>query len=210
MKGPTKPLQRLLTSSVLLFTAAVASATVISLDPRATYLRTDGDAALDAVAYPLSSFDISPGDWIRIERLGFYSPLNPGYPDINRYLDAVFSGSAALLSYVNLNRVQNAIDAGTDFVSPNTWIGSLSTDITQDFAVDDGSTFNFVELQVPAGATHIFFTVSDSLFGDNGDPNGDFGAAISIIPEPSIAALSLTALAFAARRPFANVKQNTL
>src|ERR1035437_4878107 len=105
MKSSTKPIQRLLTSLVLLLTAAVASATGISLDSRATYLRTEGDNALDAVAYPLSSFGIAPGDLIRIERLGFYSPLNPGYPDSNRYLDAVFSGSATLLSSANLNRV---------------------------------------------------------------------------------------------------------
>jgi hypothetical protein len=113
-------------------------------------------------------------------------------------LDAVFSGSATLLSSANLHRVQNAIDAGTDVFTPNTWLGGSPTDITQDFAVDDGSTFSFVELQVPAGASYIFFSVYDSLFGDNGDPNGDFGASITIIPEPSITALFLTALALAA------------
>ena len=103
-----------------------------------------------------------------------------------------------MLSSASLNRVQNAIDAGTDVVTPNPWLGGSPTDIAQDFAVDDGSTFSSVELQFPAGATHIFFAVNDSLFGDNGDPNGDFGAAISIIPEPSTAALFLTGLTLTA------------
>jgi hypothetical protein len=179
----------LLTASTFLVTAGTASAAFLSLDPRATYLRTDSDNALDAVAFSLSSLGISPGNMIRIERLGFYTPLNPGYPDSVRYLDAVFSGSATLLASSNLNRVQNAIDAGVDVSTPNTWLGGSPTDISQDFAVDDGNTFSSVEVQVPMGATHIFFTVNDSLFGDNGDPNGDFGAQITLVPEPSVWAL---------------------
>jgi hypothetical protein len=189
MKRPTTLSQCSLTSLLLLLAAAIASGATISLDPRATYLRTEGDTALDAVAYPLSSFGIVPGDYIQIERQGFYTPLSSGYPDSNRYLDAVFSGSAVLLSYDNPNRVQDAVAAGTGVITPNTWIGNLPTDIPQDFVIDDGSTFSSVELQVPAGARYIFFTVNDSLFGDNGDPNGDFGALITVIPEPSTSAL---------------------
>lgn len=104
------------------------------------------------------------------------------------------SGSATLPWSTNLHRVPDATDAGTGFVSANTWLGNLPTDIPQDFAVDDGSTFSYAELCVPAGATHIFYTVSDSLFGDNADPNGDFGAETSIIPEPSTPALALAGL----------------
>ena len=186
---------RLLTCSVVLLTTAAASGAFLSLDPRATYLRTESDPALSAVAYPLASLGVSPGDFIRIERVGFYSPLNPGYPDSIRYLDAVFSGSSTLLSSANLNRVPDAIDAGTDVFTPNTWIGGLPTDISQDFAVDDGSTFSSVELHVPVGANYIFFTVNDSLFSDNGDPNGDFGANISVIPEPSSMVLAVVGAA---------------
>src|SRR5436190_4518307 len=185
MKTLKTPFPHLLTFLALVLTTATASATFVSVDPRATYLKTDSDTAFDAVAYPLSIFAASPGDVIRIERVGFYTPLNPGYPDSVRYLDAVFSGSATLLPSANLNRVQGAIDAGTDFLSANTRIGGSPTDITQDFVVDDGNTFSFVELQVPDGATHLFFTVNDSLFGDNADPNGDFGAQITVVPEPS-------------------------
>lgn len=194
MKNLTKPMLRLLTFSFFLLTTTVTSATFVSVDSRATYLRTESDTALDAVAVSLSFLGISSGDLIRIERLGFYTPLNPDFPDSIRYLDAVFSGSSTLLASANLNRVQDAIDVVTDFASAYTWLGNLPTDIPQDFAVDDGSTFSFVELLVPAGATHIFFTVNDSLFGDNADLNGDFGAAISVVPEPSTTAIACAGL----------------
>lgn len=129
-----------------------------------------------------------------MSEVGFYSPLSPGYPDIARTLDAIFSSNAILLPAANLNRVQDAIDAGTDIFTPNTWLGGSPTDIPQDFAVDDGSTFSSVEIRVPSGATRIFFTVNDSLFGDNADPNGDFGAMITVVPEPSTATLAFFGL----------------
>ena len=174
----------------VLFVGAVASAATLSIDSRATYLRTEGDSALDSFAFPLASLGISPGDLVRIERVGFYTPLASGYPDSVHYLNGVFSGSSTLIGSTFLNRLPGAIDAGVDVVTPNTWNGGLGTDITQDFAIDDGSTFSFVDLRVPVGAAYIFFTANDSMFGDNGDPNGDFDAVVSVIPEPSAAAIA--------------------
>ena len=193
MNCRTRPTLRLLTVALFLLANGIAFSAIVSIDPRATYLKIEDDPAQTPFAFALSALGVSPGDLIRVDRLGFYKAAS-FIPDTGSSLLAVFSGSATLLSGTNLNRVQDAIDAGNDFVSSDTLNNNLSTDITQDFAVDDGSTFSFVQLQVPIGATHIFFTVNDSYFTDNSDPNGDFGANISVVPEPSIAALSFVGI----------------
>jgi hypothetical protein len=175
----------------LLGLAAPARAAFIPVDPRATYLKTNNDsAALDAVAIDLWALSFQPGDTIVLERVGDYSPF-PAFGDINKSLVGVFSSSPSLLPGSNLNRVVGAIDAGTDWVTPPTNMGLLSTDIAQDFmiATSTGSVTS-VTIQVPVGARYLFVTPNDSFFGDNQNPDGDYGVNITGVPGPSGLALA--------------------
>jgi hypothetical protein len=70
--------------------------------------------------------------------------------------------------------VPDAIDAGDDFVSANTFFGSQPTDIPEDFMFVDS-----VVVAVPPGATHLFVAPHDSLYNDNSDPDQDFAVKIT-------------------------------
>ena len=144
------------------------------IDPRATYLRTNMDAANPTQPIPLVAVAAQPGDQVRVERLGDWAANTPG-PDTQTAMIAVFSASATLLTPPNLNRVQDALEAGIDFTTLPTFAGSLTTDISQDFFVDD------VVVSVPSGASHIFVAVSDNKYGDNSDPDGDLAVRITVV-----------------------------
>ena len=149
-------------------------ADVFSVDPLATYLRTNNDSgALDAVPISLESIGITPGTWIQLKEHGDWRPGTVGTDSLTMVV-AVFSASDILLPSNELNRVQDAIDAGTDFTTMNTYDGDLLTDIPEDFFLDN------VYIQVPVGATHIFLTVHDRLFQDNSDPDGDHAVEITV------------------------------
>ncbi|MBS1706384.1 MAG: hypothetical protein JST40_10945 [Armatimonadetes bacterium] len=138
---------------------------VVLQDARATYLRVNNDAALDAPAIALTSLGVAPGNVLQMEVVGDFSRQGTGGVRIDK-TTAVFSSSAVLLSGTNLNRVQGAIDAGTDIATLNTWQGGLSTDIAQDFEVNPNAVPERI-LQIPAGSTHIFFSPFDDFFEDN-------------------------------------------
>jgi hypothetical protein len=182
--------------------ASPASADFFSIAPNGTYLRAD---ASDSVSNPaiinLSALTtpVHPGDTILIQRVGAIKfAINS--TDSGTQMGAVFSSTNAFLSQTNLNRVPGAIDAGTDFTTPNTFSGNLPTDITQDFEVDDAvagtnRTFSSVTITVPTGANFLFVGVIDNLYSDNSDPNSDFGVTVTLVPEPaSLALLGLGSL----------------
>src|ERR1051325_650770 len=77
MKTLTSCMLPLVVSSALLFATAVASGVFVPVDPRATYLRTESDNALDAVPYQLASLGVSPGDLIRVERCRVLQSFKP-------------------------------------------------------------------------------------------------------------------------------------
>ncbi len=184
--------QVLVVAACLLSLPASAPADLIAIDPRATYLRTNNDNALDATAIDLGalSFPANPGDAILLERVGEYSPY-PAFGDMNESMVAVFSSGATLLSNNNLARVVGAIDAGTDFMTAPTAVGGLTTDILQDFLISAPTGgASAVLVQVPIGARFLFVTAHDNFFGDNADPNQNYGIRItSAVPEPSSLAL---------------------
>lgn len=134
----------------------------VELDPSTTYLRMNGDGGGDTDPIPLSEYDVTPGDTLTLNVLGTYD--NGGGE--RRGTAAVFSGSAELADD-GQNRVVDAIDAGTDVETSATFYGGNETDIPEDFAVADEETFASVTLTVPEGATHLFVTPRDNLFGDN-------------------------------------------
>ena len=183
MKGMwTAP--RSITAALCLVTAAGVDANVVStffsIDPGTTYLRTNlesspsiGVSVIDLV----SSGFVSP-EPIRLEQLDGYRRFS-GAADTSNELVGVFSTTDTFTSSSNLNRVVDAIEAGADYATGPTFNGSLSTDIDEDFLIDD------LTIQIPTGGAFLFLTVDDSFFSDNDDPDSDFGVRISTIPEPS-------------------------
>lgn len=151
----------------------------IVFDPRATYLRINGDWAFNSIPIPLTSLDIAPGDPVFLQRIGDYNhsgdvkttPENPSKPSIG-----VFSSSPELGPRADLNRVTGAIKAGTDYVTPNTGTGNLATDIPEDFEIPQTG----VVVNVPTNAHYLFITsVITGEYDDNIDWDGNWGIHIS-------------------------------
>jgi hypothetical protein len=158
---------------------------IISLNPAATYLHTNQDAALDDIPIDLSALGlgITPGTSIRLTPLGAFSGA-VGAPDNTSGLDVyVFSSSNVLTASTNLNRVPGAIGVGSNSVTIPTLNGNQPTDIPEDFFVPGP----FLDITVPAGARYLFTSVNDSLFQDNTDPDGNHALRIGVnsVPEPA-------------------------
>jgi hypothetical protein len=152
--------------------------TVISINPRQTYLRINNDSGTqDAIPLNISSLGISWGDYLIFQQLGDYDN-GPGGDQYTGMI-GVFSVNDSLLDPSQQHRVPGAIDAGDDFVSSPTWSGNLTTDIPEDFRID--STI----IQVPDSALYIFVSTHDSKYGDNSDPDNDFAVNIQITTAPT-------------------------
>jgi hypothetical protein len=153
---------------------ATGSATVeiplrVSVASTATFWHTADDAPTLPTILDLGAAGFAPGDLLELT----YEVPPPGfsYGCGGPFVDAegtpvmgVFSGSSTLLPTSALARVPDAIDAGLDTVSGPTFYRNEPTDIPEDFQIFSPSGFT---IEVPAGATHLFFGTADSLFGDN-------------------------------------------
>jgi len=136
--------------------------------------------AQDSAPIRLADLGLIPGDTISITRFGDFS-VGETFADNGTNLMAIFSASDLLLAGAVLNRVPDAIDAGPEITTFATLIGSLTTEIAEDFRVSaygDPATSRTLSLTIPAGATHLFLGVNDSFFGDNTDPDGDYRVEI--------------------------------
>lgn len=180
---PSGPCVALL-SIVLGSVSASAQTTTLTLDPRATFLRTNNDSgALPATAYPLAAFGLTAGGWCRIEQVGDWRPSN-GHPDASRAMLGIFSTSSTLLSASNLVRVPGGVGAGAAATSSNTYFGGLTTDVDADFRISSSPPGLYAtRLRIPPTAQYVFFSTADQLFYDNSDPDADL--ALLITPEPA-------------------------
>lgn len=164
--------------------AAVSAQTWSSpMNPRATYLRTNSDSPLAPLVLDLAAFGAAPGQWLHIQSTGGFRYVAGGQ-DGMRAMCGVFSASATLLAANVQQRVVDAIPAGPSFAGGGTYSGSLPMDITQDFYVSRNLWADFVDVEIPAGATHLFLGTHDSLYNDNVDPNGDWGVIVTVVPPP--------------------------
>lgn len=151
-----------------------------------TYLRTEpGDFAGNARAWDLGALNISSGDSISISPYGAYdTDFNPGDTDFDQTdVIAVFSSSSTLLDSNQQNRVTGAVSSGlAPVVTPNTPNDGLATDISEDFLVSA-----LVNVTVPTGATHLFFSANDTFFSNNADlvDNG-LGVSVSILGQEDL------------------------
>ncbi|MGH9923390.1 MAG: HYR domain-containing protein, partial [Nitrososphaerales archaeon] len=135
----------------------------VPLDPRRTYLLTDGGDLPPAII-DLAANGIFSGHSLKLTTKGqFYFNGCPG-SITNAFGIGVFSSSNTLLGSHLLNRVPGAIDAGTDVVTAKAFFSQTPTDIPQDFGIPQ--TVGVV-IVVPMGATYLFLGVHDSYYGDN-------------------------------------------
>lgn len=149
-----------------------------SVNPSSTYLHTNQDASGDAVAIDLAALGITPGTHLRLHNPGDYD-LGP-YDDQWVTMIGIFSATSTLLDESNLDRVADAIPAGFDCVTGETWFGTEPTDVVADFLVT-GPNQSDVTITVPAGAAFLFVTAHDSWYQDNTDPDGDYAVFIDVI-----------------------------
>lgn len=154
------------------------------LNPRATYLRTNQDQPAPPLVLDLAAIGAPAGTWLRVGTTGGFRYISGGQ-DGYRSLCGVFSSSSTLLATNLQQRVPDAIAAGPSFASASTFYGSLPMDVPQDFFCSRNGWAENTVVQVPAGATHLFLGVHDSLYNDNVDPNGDFAAVVSLVPTPA-------------------------
>ena len=156
----------------------------IPVDPRATYFRLQRDPnALPTEPISLLSLGLEPGDFVRLTRRGNFAFSNGDAVETGTGMLGIFSSSDVLESDGSLlMRVPGAIEAGTDFITPNTARGNTGegfpTDIPEDFFISDEF------LEIPVGATHLRVSANDLFFGDNADADGDFGIVVTPIPNP--------------------------
>jgi hypothetical protein len=181
------------TCTSLIVVSFTVNAAIVSLESTASYLLRDNSDVLfgttDAVAIDLVSLGFSAGDTILLESLGDFDK-GPGGDTITDWTIGVFSSSNTLLSPDNSHRVPDAIDAGVDYISPNTWswdtftTTSNSTDISEDFRIFDEASGGTV-IHIPTGAQFLFVGNLDNGTRDNSDPDGDYALRISSVPVPA-------------------------
>ncbi len=144
----------------------------VSLDPRATFLRTFRDDPEPPAILALSELGLSPGDRVRLEQYGEY---DIGNGNTRRQTIGVFSASDRVLGPEEHPRVPDAVDAGPDFETWDTYAGYKTTDIPEDFRVDTR-----VEVTVPDGARYLLLGAHDDLYQDNDDPDEDY--RVRVVP----------------------------
>jgi hypothetical protein len=152
--------------------------TTVSMDPKGTYLHMFPNTGVEPVIIDLASLGLFPGDQIRLEDLGGYAYTTGGVDGPGSMI-AVFSSNDTLLPPTEAHRVPGAIDAGVDYVSSPTYVGSYPTDIPEDFLVSLSTGPLQMCIDIPFGATHLFCAAHDTYYTDNSDPNGDFAVRVT-------------------------------
>src|SRR5687767_10369757 len=147
---------------------------LIGIDARCTFLRTNNEAAAPSWPINLAHLGLKAGDLIRLDALGDFSYSGGQMPDEVKAMIGIFSSSATLLPTDKLNRVAGAIDAGVDTVTGRTYSGHRDTDIPQDFAI--GS----LKIRIPEGAKYLFVAAPDNFSSDNADPDADYAVRIAL------------------------------
>jgi len=143
----------------------------IDVSVRGAYLyvdpRDNSDVESPGIA-DLQSNSISAGDTILISFEGTVD--NYGGSDYHTldYLIGVFSATNQLLSVSEVDRVPDAINAGDDFDTEQTWFSHENTDIPEDFQITPSKGFL---IQVPQNANYLFISMLDSWYPDNTSPS---------------------------------------
>jgi hypothetical protein len=133
----------------------------------------------------LAALGLTPGSWCSFEQAGDWR-AGVGFADDQRTHFGVFSTSTTLFSGDQLDRVPDAVLGGTRVNTGLTLFGGEPTDITADFCISSNAPFpHRTVVQVPPGAQSVFFSPGDSHYGDNLDPDADFGVWITVEAAPA-------------------------
>jgi hypothetical protein len=143
----------------------------IDVPVRGTYLYVDPRDS-SGVESPgvadLQSNGISAGDTILITFEGTVDRYGGSDYDTLDYLIGVFSSTNQLLSVSEADRVPDAINAGDDFTTSQTWFSHEDTDIPEDFEITPSTGFL---IQVPQNAKYLLISMHDSWYPDNTSPS---------------------------------------
>lgn len=165
----------------------------------ATYLRANGETPFFTIPVDLIAAGFVPGQTVLLQRLGSYNDFGGQIPNAFG-LTGVFSSSNVILPWPIANRIPGAIDAGTDWTSLPTQIGSVPTDIVEDFEIDNmAGTMGPLLITIPAGAQYIFAAAQDNFYTDNNN-TPELWLSISPVPEPGTMLALGAGLALFARR----------
>jgi hypothetical protein len=163
----------------LLSVPAAAQTTTVPLGDKDAYIHIHAsDTAAPATPLALAGPGAVPGQSLRMKGVGDMD--NGPQPDNVCSLIGIFSGSSVLLPPSLLHRVADALDAGPDFVSGNTFTGNEPTDVPEDFRITSAIQVEAI-VEIPAGATHLFVGNHDSQWFDNSDPDGDLAVQLTIV-----------------------------
>jgi uncharacterized delta-60 repeat protein len=163
----------------------MTSANFFKINPASTYLadKTGQGSpnfgadihALAPTRVSLAEFNATVGQFIALSTVGTWQAgtgvsgvTGQTFADINTSLLAVF------------------VDVDGRYIAPDAHLGHTTqvqnsgknTNISQDFYVVTGGV---TQIKVPAGAVALEFSVNDSWFGDNIDPNSDFGVNAQVV-----------------------------
>jgi len=149
----------------------------LKINPAGTYLfidtKYDGYSApssMDLLSlYNNQNIKLQVGDLIGFEQVGNFQP-GVNYTDDFHILGAVFKGPTGFLFPGPLTTAEPFYSIPTDH-------RGIPTDIPEDFSIYFNST---VYAQIPEGATQVLFSVNDSYFIDNSDPDGNFGVYVKL------------------------------
>ena len=143
----------------------------IDVSVRGTYLYVDPNRSSEVESpgiFDLQSNDISPGDTILITFEGTVDVYGEDDYYTLEYLIGVFSSTNQLLSVTEADRVPDAINAGDDYTTSQTYFSQETTDIPEDFQITPSTGFS---IQVPQNAKYLFISMLDSWYPDNTSPN---------------------------------------
>ena len=143
----------------------------IAVSARGTYLYVDpqDNSGVESPGIAdLENNGISAGDTILITYEGTVDRYGGSDYQTLGYLIGVFSSTNQLLSVSEADRVPDAINAGDDFTSSETWFSQENTDIPEDFQITPSTGFL---IQVPQNAKYLFISMHDSWYPDNTSPS---------------------------------------
>jgi hypothetical protein len=171
-------------AGAILAAPSVAQVFQFSVDPWSTYLRTVNDAPMPPLVVALSAIGVGPGQWLRVASTGDYA-FAAGQPDNYRTLIGAFSSSATVLPETGFpHRLPDAVAAGPHIPTGASLFGGQPTDLPEDFVISHPLWTDHVFVEVPPNATHLIVGTLDSYFGDNNDPDGDFGLVVTLLAPP--------------------------
>ena len=143
----------------------------IDVSVKGTYLYVDPNRSSEVESpgiFDLQSNDISPGDTIQISFEGTVDNYGGSDYYTLEYLIGVFSSTNQLLPVSEADRVPDAIDAGEDLETSQTYFSHENTDIPEDFQITPSTGFL---IQVPQNAKYLLVSMADSWYPDNTSSN---------------------------------------